>query len=214
MKTLLPKMLNILEKEITPHSQLRKFVDLGCGTGRSTAALLEVEGAPSVVGLDVSSGMLEVARKQLQRFHVEGRLKLEVFDMLQESWPPDAARCADAIVSTLVIEHVPADVFFATADKILRPGGVLLVTNMHSHMGQISQAGFIDPKTGEKIRPTSYAHTIEEVEAAAERHGFDLVDPLKQRAVDQSMVGVLGQRSAKWVGVMVWFGGIFRKRIM
>ncbi|EXJ61130.1 hypothetical protein A1O7_05283 [Cladophialophora yegresii CBS 114405] len=209
VKSLLPRMLDMLNDGSCP--QPWKFVDLGCGTGRNTAALLEVGKASTVVGLDVSPGMLEVAKKRLQRFHAEGRLRLEVFDMLQESSLPESARLADAVVSTLVIEHVPADIFFATAGKILKPSGILLLTNMHSEMGKISQAGFIDPKTGEKIRPTSYAHTTEEVEAAALSNGFELLSPMEERAVDPSMVTVLGERSRKWAGVTVWFGGIFRK---
>jgi SAM-dependent methyltransferase len=212
MKSLLPRMLDIVEDQRSSTSQLWKFVDLGCGTGRNTAALLKAKDVSVVVGLDVSPGMLKVAETQLQGLDPEGRLELEVFDMLRDSGPPESATSADAVVSTLVIEHVPADAFFATVAQILKPRGVLLLTNMHSEMGKISQAGFIDPKTGEKIRPTSYAHTTDEIEAAAERNGFELVGQLEERSVDQSMVAVLGERSQKWVGVTVWFGGILRRK--
>ena len=208
MKTLLPRMLNILNSGATP--QPWKLVDLGCGTGRNTAALLEVKGASSVVGLDVSPGMLEVARNRLENFHAERRLQLEVFDVIQDPNPPEAAYLADAVVSTRVIEHIPAEAFFAAAGKILKPGGILLLTNMHSEMGEISQAGFVDPKTGAKIRPTSYSHTTADVETAAANHRFELLGPIDERAVDPSMVAMLGERSEKWVGVTVWFGGIFR----
>ena len=211
MKALMPRMLQLLANDAL-QCQPCKLVDLGCGTGRNTAALLEVQSASSVIGLDVSHGMLEVAKKRLQRFHAEGRLKVQVFDMLEEASPPACAMGADAVVSTLVLEHIPADTFFTTAAKILKPGGFLLLTNMHSEMGGISQAGFTDPKTGEKIRPTSYAHTVEETQVAATRHGFDLLGQFEERAVDQSMVATLGQRSEKWVGTKVWFGGIFRHK--
>ena len=172
---------------------------------------MEVQGA-IVFGLDVSSGMLEVARRRLGKIGAEGKLKLEVFDMLQQPTPPEDVVGADAVVSTLVIEHVPADVFFSQVSKILKPGGILLLTNMHSEMGGISQAGFIDPQTGEKIRPTSYAHTVGEIEGCAEKNGLEVIEKIEERAVDQSMVSRLGQRSEKWVGVTVWFGGILRKK--
>ncbi|KIX99146.1 uncharacterized protein Z520_04722 [Fonsecaea multimorphosa CBS 102226] len=210
MKILIPRMLRILEDRVS-YPRPWTLVDLGCGTGRNTAALLEVEDAASVVGLDLSPGMLEVARDRLQRFHANGKLELKVYDMLQEPSPPECAVGADAVVSTLVIEHIPADVFFATVAKILKPGGILVLTNMHSDMGQISQAGFIDPQTGEKIRPTSYSHTLAEVEAAASEKGFEVLGQIEERRVDESMVAGLGQRSEKWVGVTVWFGGILRK---
>ncbi|KAH0828510.1 putative methyltransferase AN0656 [Fonsecaea pedrosoi] len=211
MKTLMPRMLEILDEDSYPRPWT--MVDLGCGTGRNTAALLEVERAASVVGLDLSPGMLEVAKERLQKFHASGKLQLKVYDMVQESMPPECAIGADAVVSTLVIEHIPADVFFSTVAKILRPGGILVLTNMHSEMGKISQAGFIDPKTGEKIRPTSYSHTLVEVEAAALKSGFEVLGQIKEKTVDESMVATLGQRSGKWVGITVWFGGILRKKI-
>jgi SAM-dependent methyltransferase len=214
IRSLLPRMLRLVQQEHTANPKPCKFVDLGCGTGRNTAALLEADRKSTVVGLDVSPGMLEVARKRLEEFDFKDRLTLDVFNMLEPLSLPKAVQNADGIVSTLVIEHVPADVFFATAAEILRPGGILLLTNMHSDMGRISQAGFVDPKTGDKIRPTSYAHTVNEVEDAAKQHGFEILEPLLQREVDQSMVGVLGHRSEKWVGIMVWFGGLFRKRPM
>lgn len=213
MKTLMPRMLQLLEHDVSGlHPQPWKFVDMGCGTGRNTAALLEVKAASSIVGLDVSPGMLDVARKRLQDSQGQERLKLEVFDMLQETSPPESSMGADAVISTLVIEHIPTGVFFATTAQILKPGGLLLVTNMHSEMGKISQAGFIDPETGEKIRPTSYAHSVAEVEAAALHAGFELLGKIEERAVDQTMVASLGERSAKWIGVTVWFGGIFRRK--
>ena len=169
MKALLPRMLQILDSDSRTYPRPWKLVDLGCGTGRNTAALLEIQGASTVVGLDVSPGMLEVAKKRLQTSPGGSQLKLEVFDVLRAATPPDFATEADALVSTLVLEHIPADAFFNVARRILKPGGILLLTNMHSEMGGFSQAGFVDPKSGEKIRPTSHAHTIEEVETAASR---------------------------------------------
>ncbi|KIW13436.1 hypothetical protein PV08_08624 [Exophiala spinifera] len=210
MKIFMPRLLGLLEASAL--SRPWKLVDLGCGTGRNTAALLEVKDA-NVFGLDVSPGMLEVARRRLENGGAKGRLSLEVFDMIEQDSASDSALNADAVVSTLVLEHVPVDVFFNHVAKILRPGGYLLLTNMHSEMGGISQAGFVDPDTGEKIRPTSYAHTIAEVEAEAAKKGFELIgNQIEQRAVDESLVSLLGARSAKWVGVTVWFGGIFQKK--
>ncbi|EXJ80097.1 hypothetical protein A1O3_08383 [Capronia epimyces CBS 606.96] len=210
MRALVPRMLTLLETSQLPRPW--KLVDLGCGTGRNTAALLDIEGA-SVVGLDASPGMLQVARHRLEKLSGEsGQLKLEVFDMLHQPDPPDSARGADAVVSTLVLEHIPADIFFHHVGQILNPGALLLLTNMHPEMGSLSQAGFTDTKTGEKIRPISFAHTLAQVEAAATKNGLEVIGQLEEKAVDESMVSMLGDRSSKWIGVTVWFGGIFRKK--
>ena len=82
---------------------------------------------------------------------------------------------------------------------------------MHPEMGRISQAGFVDPKTGDKIRPTSYAHTIAETVVEARRAGFELLGGVDEVSVQEEMMERLGIRGRKWIGVRVWFGGVWRK---
>jgi 2-polyprenyl-3-methyl-5-hydroxy-6-metoxy-1,4-benzoquinol methylase len=211
MKTLFPRMLSEVRSRSDEERPL-KLVDLGCGTGRNTVALLGVEGA-EVVALDASEGMLNVARKRLSEVlegeQSHGRLKFEVFDLLSE--PTSATDLsADAIVSTLVIEHIPCDNFFTHVSRMLKKGGVLCLTNMHADMGKLSQAGFVD-ETGRKVRPVSYAHSVEEVVASAEKCGLELIGEVAERRVTEDLVAQLGERSRKYVGVMVWFGGLWRK---
>ena len=103
---------------------------------------------------------------------------------------------------------------------MMLPGGYLLVTNMHADMGMRSQAGFTDPQTGVKIRPTSYCHSVAEVLAAAEAAGFQVEDIVGQdgsngvleRDVDEELAERLGERAKKWVGSRVWFGICFSKK--
>ncbi|KAI1100712.1 S-adenosyl-L-methionine-dependent methyltransferase [Jackrogersella minutella] len=225
LKTLFPQFLHSITS-----SKPWRIVDLGCGTGRSTALLLAVPGIEEVVALDSSKGMLEVARSRLQQasegarssniepVQVVPRLRLEVFDMLASPSPPTSAQQADGVISTLVVEHVPLATFFSQVSQVLRPGGMLLLTNMHAHMGGISQAGFVDADTGEKIRPMSYAHTVSGIVTEAKNWGLvaesagEGNEPrIRERVVLEDMVEKLGPRSAKWVGVTCWFGGLFRK---
>ncbi|KAI1358947.1 putative methyltransferase [Xylaria arbuscula] len=201
-----------------------RLVDLGCGTGRNTALLLGIPGS-EVIALDASKGMLDVAKTRLgginSKLEVSGAtpsLRFDIFDMVATAAPPTSItpHTVDAIISTLVVEHIPLPVFFAHVSQLLRPGGVLLLTNMHSHMGGISQAGFVDKVTGEKIRPTSYAHTTEEVVREARECGLEVENDIEgtgimERAVSEDLVASLGLRSRKWVGITCWFGGILRK---
>ncbi len=212
MESLLPRFLHQIQ---TPKPW--KIVDLGCGTGRNTLSLLKLPAA-SIVGLELSPKMLEVAyarvEKELEQLHNGERcrsVELRLFDMIQEPHPPDCAMESDAIVSTLVLEHIPTETFFKMTSQILKPGGVLLVTNMHSDMGNISQAGFVDPKSGEKIRPKSYAHNVENVFTEAKKQGFALEGDVLERGVDEASIAVLGGRAKKWIGIMVWHGMLFRK---
>ncbi|KAJ5167031.1 methyltransferase [Penicillium canariense] len=222
------------------------LLDLGCGTGRNTIQLLEAlaqyqkqnqtdaTSAPEVniVGLDASPGMLEVAQSAIQSAVQRDDLKnspevsLGIIDLLQPATTraqlPPALQSSGAagVISTLVLEHIPAKEFFQAASATMLPGGYLLVTNMHADMGMRSQAGFTDPHTGIKIRPTSYCHSISEVLAAAEQTGFLVEDIVGQdgqngvleRDVDERLVEKLGARAKKWVGIRVWFGICFSKK--
>ncbi|KAI3331496.1 cyclopropane-fatty-acyl-phospholipid synthase [Xylariaceae sp. AK1471] len=228
LKTLFPHFLTLINSP-----KPWRMVDLGCGTGRNTALLLRVPES-EIIALDASKGMLEVAKSRLSTSNpslkdsdegeevqrVQPNVSFGIFDMLVSSAPPASVtpHTVDAIISTLVVEHIPLPTFFAHVSQLLRPGGVLLLTNMHSHMGGISQAGFVDTATGEKIRPTSYAHTVEDVLIQAQRYGLEVqvesnenCTGIVERAVDEAMVEKLGVRSQKWIGVTCWFGGIFRK---
>lgn len=220
MRHLLPHFLN---RAASLSAGARKLVDLGCGTGRNTLQLARL--APpdtEVVGVDASPGMLEVARQTIRKAttgaeNVPVSVSLDTFDLLQS--PPRPPECvvggAAGVISTLVLEHIPVKQFFEGAAALLVPGGYLLVTNMHSDMGAISQAGFVDAATGTKIRPTSYSHTVDEVVDAAQKAGFTVEEVdgerVRERTVDESMAELLGRRAKKWIGIKVWFGICFRK---
>jgi SAM-dependent methyltransferase len=212
MKSLLP---TLIDKIIS--TEPWKFVDLGCGTGRNTTPLLQIPHS-TIIGLDLSSKMLDLARsrlsKELNRMKKQIQPKavaLETFNMIHEVQPPSFALGSDAVISTLVLEHVPLDAFLETAYQLLKTEGLLLVTNMHSEMGGISQAGFRSPQSGEKIRPLSYAHSTQALIEAAILKGFTLEGDPIERAVNGDMLNELGPRAKKWLGVMVWYGMIFRK---
>ncbi|WEW56651.1 hypothetical protein PRK78_002099 [Emydomyces testavorans] len=220
LQTLLPFFLSQVKHTESPS----RLVDLGCGTGRNTLALvrLATEDA-TVIGLEPSSKMLEVARKKIAAYcaeaapsidpkEIEARVSFETYNLLNEPGPPLSALNADGVISTLVLEHVPFKDFFKAVATMLKPGGVLLLTNMHSEMAGIGQAGFVHPETRIKIRPTSYPHTVAETLEEARAAGFELIGELKETSVNERLAENLGPRAKKWIGVQVWFGGCFRKK--
>lgn len=218
MKLLLPQTVEIIKETKVVQTDKIIAVDLGCGTGRNTLQLLDAELITDVIGLELSPKMMSIAQEACQaKMSQTGkskRLKFAVYDMIgAKSVPPPIVKDVDLVVSTLVLEHIPLDVFFTTCANMLKPGGILLMTNMHSEMGNISQAGFVDLETGDKIRPTSYAHTVEDTIEVAKKVGLEIVgrDRIKEVAIDDALAEKLGQRGKKWIGVTVWFGGIWRK---
>jgi ubiquinone/menaquinone biosynthesis C-methylase UbiE len=98
-------------------------VDVGCGTGRLLTQLrLALPGA-SLVGVDVSAGMIEVARAKPELHGV----RLEVGS--SESLPLDDASC-DVVVSTISFHHW-SDQAAGLRDvaRVLRPDGHLLLVD-------------------------------------------------------------------------------------
>ncbi|ONI67590.1 hypothetical protein BWI15_31280 [Kribbella sp. ALI-6-A] len=94
-------------------------LDAGCGPGRTTASL--AERGLDVIGVDLSPGMIEVARRDHPSldFRVGSMTALDL---------PDAA--LGAIVSWWSIIHLPRDVVptaFAEFHRVLTPGGVLML---------------------------------------------------------------------------------------
>lgn len=216
---LLPKLLSPLLADLPPAPFL---LDLGCGTGRTTTSLLSHPGA-TILGLDASPAMLAIARQRCAVHFISlpqncraAAWHLEEWDILseptgEEGGPGPGRREADVVVSTLVLEHIPLKAFFTAAAGLIKPGGRLLVTNMHREMGEVSQAGFVDAR-GVKVRGESFAHGVRETVEEARRCRFLLEGNVLERGVEEVDVAVLGHRARKWVrGPKVWYGGVWRK---
>ncbi|TKA52631.1 hypothetical protein B0A49_13849 [Cryomyces minteri] len=221
LETLLPGFLALIatrpdaEAASKAAGQKLRVVDLGCGTGRNTLKLLSYSWrqATTIVGLDASVAMLDVARRKCAS-HAWGSNVVEVVllehDAMLKPSPPPQALNADAVISTLVLEHLPLSTFFAALQPLIRPGGHVLLTNMHPNMGSSSQAGFVS-KNGEKVRGVSWAHGVEETVEAARAAGFELVDKVREARMSREVAGLLGERANKWVGSEVWYGMTMRR---
>lgn len=230
LKTILPEFVRLLvQKSATTapgaDDLALRILDFGCGTGRNTAKLLQVDWTQAggdartveICGWDASEGMLKVAREKCAAVSVSANTTMVGFDKINFSdaaaIPAAAVGSFDAIISTLVLEHLPAELFFATLASLLRAGGHALVTNMHPDMGRTTRAGY-KTANGERVKGDSYVHEVGESVAAAKRAGLEVVREVGERTVEGTMLerGEVGQRGSKWVGVKVWFGFVVRKR--
>ncbi|MCA1780645.1 MAG: class I SAM-dependent methyltransferase [Dermatophilaceae bacterium] len=106
-----------------------RVADLGCGSGASTAALLEAfaaarSGAPLVVtGVDVSSGMLAEARAKEWR---EGVGFVEQDALAWLCAQPSAS--LDAVLAAYLLRNVPdRESVVREIARVLAPGGVVAI---------------------------------------------------------------------------------------
>ena len=148
----------------------RLALDLGCGTGRHTRAL--VEAGASVVAADLTPAMLRRAR---DGFEGPGVAWLRI--ALPGPLPFAGATFALAVLG-LVAEHVAdLDATLAEVARVLEPGGRCLLSALHPDRTAEGQtARFIDPATGLR-RPIRTVHrTVGAYLACAARAGLRLVE--------------------------------------
>ena len=102
------------------------ILDIGCGTGVVTlAAAQKVKGAGSVIGVDLSDGMIDVARRKASALGLDGAVRFEAGDAENMSF---ADASIGSIVSLYAFRHFPhPDKAFAEAFRIAKPGAKIAV---------------------------------------------------------------------------------------
>jgi len=95
-----------------------RVLDLGTGTGVVAKALAERYPEAEVVGIDLSPGMIDQARRQLPS-GLEGRVRFEVGDA-------SALDCPDGDFELVVLSNMIP--FFDELARITAPGGTLVLS--------------------------------------------------------------------------------------
>lgn len=142
----------------------KRFLDIGCGTGRNLAWALS-KGAAHVTGLDGSPGMLAQARAKL------GPDATLIERDLAGDWGLAPAAYDVACIS-LVLEHFPKVApLIAQAAAAIVPGGTLFVAEMHVDLARGGTGAHFE-KDGKRHALPSYGHDRDEFDAALNAAGF------------------------------------------
>jgi tRNA (cmo5U34)-methyltransferase len=104
-----------------------RVLDLGAGFGAVTEAVMARYAHASVVCIDGSDEMLELARTHLRRYG--DRVQLLRRDMAEPSWHEHVGGNFDAAVSALAIHHLSDErkqALYSEVFRMLAPGGIFL----------------------------------------------------------------------------------------
>jgi SAM-dependent methyltransferase len=187
-----PNPLVLLDRRVTPTALDPRpgewVLDAGCGTG---AHLGRVCAARSrAVGLDVSGGMLRVARRNAPRAAL-------VCADLDRAFPVRAQRF-DAVLSALVSEHL-TDLcgFFRESFAALRRGGRLIFSAFHPEPARAGvEANF--ERDGTEYRLGAERYTVDDYLTHIAAAGFRALE-WREYAGDQQLVDDLPS-ATKYLG--------------
>jgi ubiquinone/menaquinone biosynthesis C-methylase UbiE len=128
LRTMFDRLAPTWETRIGPHhlwaldlalgdvAQPRRALDLGTGTGVVALALAERYPEAEVVGIDLSPGMVEEARRKLPP-ELGGRVRFEVGDA-------SALACPDGDFELVVLSNMIP--FYDELARVVAPGGTLV----------------------------------------------------------------------------------------
>lgn len=162
-------------------ADLGSAADLGCGTGR-TAAWLRGRTAAAIDGVDLTPGMLEVARSRgLHRRLVEGDVRETGLE----------AGAYDLVIASLIDEHLPdLGPFYAEAARLARPGAAFVVVAFHPHFIMVSgMPTHYTSASGEPVAITTHVHLLSEHVTAGLRAGWALAE-MREGVVDERWLEV------------------------
>ena len=125
-----------------------KIIDLGCGTGNAALAVLQKIPSARIYLIDGSERMVNVAAEKISCAHPNAILGCRVADLAESDWDEDLeGEEYDAIISTLVLEHLPFYRYKAAIAKcfrLLKPGGWLLAAEGYAEEGSDMQEWFFE----------------------------------------------------------------------
>jgi SAM-dependent methyltransferase len=110
-------------------SEPRQIVDLGCGTGAGTFALLERFPDAHVTAVDTSAGHLQLLREKACARDVEGRVRTVQADLDTDHWPDLGT--PDLVWASASMHHLAdPDRALTSVHDLLAPGGLFAVVEL------------------------------------------------------------------------------------
>ena len=143
-------------------------LEIGCGTGKNTAWLMQQAG--TVTAVDFSEEMLALARTKIDAAHVTFRQA-----DIKQPWD-FRSDVYDLVSFSLVLEHIEnLAPIFAEAAAALRPGGHVYIGELHPFKQYTGSKARFDTEAGQQV-VECFNHHVSDFIQAAKTHGLQPVD--------------------------------------
>ena len=105
----------------------RRVLDIGCGLGAIDVLLVREHGAGSVMGIDLEPELVRLARERAAAAGLSKRIDAQVVEVGPLSFPDGGF---DVVFSKDSLVQIPDKrAIFAEAARVLRPGGLLVMSD-------------------------------------------------------------------------------------
>jgi cyclopropane-fatty-acyl-phospholipid synthase len=149
-----------------------RFLDIGCGWG-SLPLYAACERKAHAEGITLSREQAKTAKRRIEAARQEHNCNVHLRDYRELGAPQEPF---DKIASIGMVEHVGLKnlpLYFGTAHRILRPGGLFLNHGIaRAHLAPVRQSSFIERYVFPDGRLVTLAQTV----SAAESQGFEVRD--------------------------------------
>lgn len=181
------------------------IADIGCGTGRHWAGILDKKPA-RLAGYDVSAGMLGV----LQQKYPQAETHLLSDEHLQGL----SDGSCDLVLSTLTVAHIEhIEAALKEWRRVVKPGGAILITDYHPDaLTRGGQRTFRHKDRTLAVR--NHIHSLQQLTTIAGQLDLKVVRCI-ERKIDETVRSFYEQQQAlpiydKFVGVKIIYGLLLR----
>jgi ubiquinone/menaquinone biosynthesis C-methylase UbiE len=162
----------LLEEFASVNKDKGRCADFGCGPGQTTRFLYD-HGLRDIIGLDISRGMIDAAR----RYSPE--IEFETGDLLAVSYPANYFGSAIAFYSIVHFSYDQIEIAFSEVNRVLKKGGQFLFS---FHVG--NETVHYDVAGGVAVDIDLYLFETGKILKLLTDGGFRIIDAIERQPYD------------------------------
>jgi len=148
------------------------ILDIGCGPGNISKYLLDNNPKLNILGIDIASEMLELARENNPSANFK-LIDCNTIHTLNSSF--------DGIMSGFCTPYLSKDevvTFISNAYKLLNTNGILYISTME---GSYENSKYVGPSSGENESMYTHYYTEEYLKSVLLKNGFSILETVRKK---------------------------------